>query len=679
MTVGASVWIPAKKGPACCQLWLHKLVLSEAQAGTLVLTDRYLMQTLNPSMTDSVRASVRFPMAAVALAVLAFTSLTSAKEVNMGTTVVTATRSEAKLDDALADVRVITAEQIRNAPGRSLAEVLQRFADVRMASNGGRGNTQSAYIRGSKQVVLLIDGVRYGSATMGTPTLEAIPLELIERIEVVHGPASALYGSDAIGGVIQVFTKQGKGAQKAFEPNASVTWGSGGYKAGDAGFVGAQSGWNYSLHAARVLDPGFSVTNAKLSAYRPDSDKFHQTSVAAALGYAFNADWRLDANFMHSEGEAEYDLDGVYTPLGFAVVDASYNAVEAETAQLKLTGVLSPIWKSSLSIARSQDKQSAHHSLLTVADSYTDLFGTQQQEYKWNHEVKTPLGLVVAGLERLEQKVSSSEAYDRDERSTNSLFAGINGSHARHSWQVNARRDKDSQYGGFHTWGLAYGYDIVDGLRAHASRASSLKAPTFNDLYYPYSGNPALQPETALNNELGLSWKTGGHQFKWVRFDNKVSNLIAWAPVDLSDMGGIWLPSNINSTRLKGWSLGYQGQWQQWSAAASYQRLDAHDQQSGQRMTDRMAKHQVTLSLDHQVGAWKLGSSAVHVGRRTDSSGSIQLPSYTTLDMSAEYQLAKDWAVQAHVANLTDKTYETAYGYNQRGRTGFVTLKWLPR
>lgn len=637
------------------------------------------MQIFNPSLADSVRASVRFPMAAVALAAMAYTTLASAQEAKLGTTVVTATRSETKLDETLADVRVITEAQIRNAPGRSLAEVLQRFADVRMASNGGRGNTQSAYIRGSKQVVLLIDGVRYGSATMGVPTLESIPLELIERIEVVHGPASALYGSDAIGGVIQVFTKQGKGAQKAFAPNASVTWGSAGYKAGDAGFVGAQNGWNYSLHAARVIDPGFSVTNAKLSAYRPDSDKFQQSSVTAALGYAFNANWRLDANLMRSEGESEYDLDTVYMPSGSAVVDASYNAIVADTAQLKLSGVLSPIWSSHLSVARSQDKQSAHHTLQGRSDTYSDLFNTQQQTYQWNQEVKTPLGLVVAGLERLEQKVQSSESYDRDTRSTNSLFAGINGSHQQHSWQVNARRDKDSQYGGFNTWGLAYGYDIVDGLRAHASRASSLKAPTFNDLYYPYSGNPDLKPESALNNELGLSWKTGAHHFKWVHFDNKVSNLIAWAPVDASDPGGFWLPSNINSTRLKGWSLGYQGQWQQWGAAASYQRLDAYDQQTGKRMTDRMAKHQLTLSLDHQVGAWKLASSAVHVGRRTDNSGAIPLPSYTTLDASVEYQWAKDWAVQARLANLTDKAYETAYGYNQRGRTGFVTVKWLPR
>ena len=630
-------------------------------------------------MAGGVRASAGFPVAAVALAALTHVSMAAAQEARLDTTVVTATRSATRLDETLADVRVISSEQIRQVPGRSLAEVLQRFADVRMASNGGRGNTQSAYIRGSKQVVLLIDGVRYGSATMGVPTLESIPLELIERIEVVHGPASALYGSDAIGGVIQVFTKQGLGVSKPFIPTASVTWGSAGYKAGEVGFTGAQEGWNYSLHAARVLDPGFSVSNSKLSAYHPDRDKFHQTSVSAALGYAFNRDWRLDLNLMNSEGETEYDLDSVYTSSGYALVDASTNAIRARTAQIKLSGALSPIWRSSVSVARSQDRQSAFHTLQGTPAVYSDLFNTRQQEFKWEHEVRTPLGLVVAGLERLEQKVQSSEVYDRDTRSTNSLFAGINGSHAQHSWQVNARRDRDSQYGGFNTWGVSYGYEVIDGLRAHASRARSLKAPTFNDLYYPYSGNPLLKPESALSNELGLTWKRGAHQVKGVFFDNKVRNLIAWAPVDPSNPGGFWLPGNINSTRLKGWSLGYDVQWQHWNLAASYQRLDAHDLQSGLRMTDRMAQHQFTLGLDHQIGAWSWGGSAIHVGRRTDASGTQQLPRYTTLDLHAQYQWSRDWSVQTRVVNLTDRDYETAYGYNQRGRTGFVTLKWTPQ
>lgn len=277
----------------------------------------FVMSNLNsyPTGRVAVRLSVHFPLAIIAGAVLGVCasaahaqqsakSATASDAPLMEQVVVTATRTQTKLDETLADVRVITQEQISNSAGRSLAEVLQRFAGVQMSSNGGRGNVQGIHIRGSKQVILLVDGVRFGSATAGDISLQQLPLENIERIEVVHGPASALYGSDAIGGVIQIFTKQGKGASKPFMPYGSATWGSAGYKEANGGFSGAQSGWNYSLNVARVLDPGFSATNSKSGQFHPDVDKFNQTSVSAALGYAFNADWRVDGNLMRTDSFA---------------------------------------------------------------------------------------------------------------------------------------------------------------------------------------------------------------------------------------------------------------------------------------------------------------------------------------------------------------------------------------
>lgn len=628
--------------------------------------------------TQGTRWAAHAPLAAVALAVftLAEGSAAAAPASQLPETVVTATRSSTKLDETLADVRVISAEQIEQSSGRSLAEVLQRFAGAQMSSNGGRGNTQSVYLRGSNKVILLIDGVRYGSATVGTPTLESLPLEAIERIEVVHGPASALYGSDAIGGVIQIFTKQGKGVQQAFAPHAALTWGRAGYKKAEGGFAGAQHGWNYSVNVARVIEPGFSATNAKSADYRPDRDKFNQSSISAALGYAFNADWRLDANLMRADSRSEFDQDQWYQPDGsVALVDGSYSKLRASTAQLKLSGKLLEHWRSSVSIARSNDEQRSHHQLRGSTQRYQDLFQTEQTEYKWDNELRTALGVVVAGLERLEQKVSSSEQYDRRERSTNAAYVGLNGSHGPHSWQVNLRRDDNSQFGGYNTWGIGYGYEIVSGLRARVARASSMKAPTFNDLYYPYSGNPKLRPESALGNEIGLDWELGRHVFKLTGFDNQISNLIAWAPEDVNDPWSLWFPFNINQARSKGWSLAYQTRWDGWDFSARYEHLDLHDG-TGLRLTDRMPEHQIALALDKRIGAWTLGASALHVGKRTDWQGTMHLGSYTTVDAHVHYQWSKQLALQARVINLTDKRYETAYGYNQRGRAGYVTLKW---
>ncbi|MEG2049929.1 MAG: TonB-dependent receptor plug domain-containing protein, partial [Comamonas sp.] len=203
-------------------------------------------------------------MAAAALSACALTAQAQT-ESRMAETVVTATRTESRVDETLADVAVITSAQIETmAPARSAAELLQRLAGgVQLSSNGGRGATQSVFLRGaaSTQTLLLIDGVRYGSATSAAPVLENLPLELIDRIEVVKGPASALYGSEAIGGVIQVFTKRGTDAGKPFVGNASVTVGENGYKSGSAGLRGAQGGFDYQIGVNRLVDHGFSATN----------------------------------------------------------------------------------------------------------------------------------------------------------------------------------------------------------------------------------------------------------------------------------------------------------------------------------------------------------------------------------------------------------------------------------
>ena len=657
-----------KRSGAC--LLKQVLVLSEAQAGTPVLTVLHSMQILKFSFAEGegVRASARFPLAAVALAAATLTQAVWAQEAKLATTVVTATRAETKLDETLADVRVITQAQISSSAGRSLAEVLQRFGGVQMASNGGRGNTQNISIRGSKQVILLVDGTRFGSVTDGSPSLASLPLETIERIEVVHGPASALYGSDAIGGVIQIFTKQGKGSKQAFAPYASVTAGKAGYQDANAGFAGAQRGWNYSLNVARVVDPGFSSTHARASAFNADEDKYNQTAVSGALGYAFNADWRVDANWMLADSFGEFDNG--------ATKDSWVDA-DAGARQVKLSGKITPQWSSSLSASSSSDKQRTSDRVVATGRVSDSLYQTKQQEYQWANEIQTGWGLVIAGVDRLEQKVVSSTAYDHTQRDTTAVYVGLNGSHGAHSWQVNARSDDNSQFGTFKTWGLSYGYEVLPHLRAHISRGKSMNAPTFNQLYWPADpvwgggGNPNLLPEEGRNTEVGLNWSVAQHTFKLAHFDNKVSNLIVWGST----------VENMDRARMKGWSLGYNTEIAGWQLAATYEHLDAQDSH-GERITRRMPEHQATLALDKTWGAWKFGANALYVGKRTDSVygvGTVDLKAYTTVDAYAEYQFAKDWAVQARVANLSDKQYETAYGYNQRGRAGFVTLKWTPR
>lgn len=589
----------------------------------------------------------------------------------MAETVVTATRSSVAVDDALADVSVISAKQIEAmAPARSAAELLQRLGGgIQMTGNGGRGAAQSVFLRGtaSTQSLLLIDGVRYGSATMAAPVLDNLPLEMIERIEVVKGPASAIYGSEAIGGVIQIFTKRGKDADKPFLGNGSVTVGENGYKAASAGMRGAQGGFDYQLSVNRLVDHGFSGTNAKagLYTYNPDRDGFAQTSANLGLGYALNQDWRIDSNFLQSDGRIHTDSGLGSNP---------YAELKTRVAKLKLSGKVQPNWTTTVSVGQSRDEQKNFGS--PYGNSF---FNTTQLEYKWDNEIATRLGTVLVGAERLEQKVDVSSDYAMTRRNINAVFLGLNGSAGNHSWQGNVRHDDNSQFGGMTTYGLSYGYELTKGLRAYASHGKSMRAPSFNDLYYVdafypmYNGNANLRPEEGKNNEIGLQWSRGVQRAKLLHFDNKVSNLIAFGSTGMTNLTG--------QTRLKGWSLEYGINVDGWNASMNYDYLDA--KQADGKPLIRRAKNQLALNLDKRVGDWKLGGSLLHASSRKDTDYNtyftVTLPAYTTVDLYAEYRINPEWSLQARVANVGNKHYESVYGFNQLGRAGYLTLKWAMR
>ena len=626
------------------------------------------MQNLNFSCASpaGARLPVHFSLAAIACAV--FTHTAMAQEAALQETVVTATRTESRLDATLADVTVITRAQLDAVgPGRSVAEVLQRLAGVQLSSNGGRGQAQSIFLRGagSNHSLLLVDGVRYGSANTAAPVLANLPLELIERIEVVKGPASALYGSEAVGGVIQVFTKRGQGTGKPLLGNAEITLGDYGHKSGAVGLRGEQNGFDYQLNLSRVTEHGISATNANDGGYDPDRDAFDQTAAQVAVGYAFNADWRVQAQWMQSRGTVFLDSG-----------PGSHDDLRTEVGRVQLQGQVLPRWRSTVSVGESTDKQ------IGLQQAWGDYhFTTRQTEYKWDNTIATPLGMVLAGVERLEQKVDTSNHYAVNKRTVDAVFAGLNGSVGRHSWQVNVRNDDNSQFGDFTTYGLSYGLELVPGLRAYAAHGKSMRAPSFNDLYYvsawgpQYSGNPNLQPEKGKNNEIGLQWSQGPHSAKLLHFDNKIQDLIASGTTSMTNVAG--------TTRLKGWTVEYGFAYQGWAVAAAYDYLDAK-QADGQTPV-RRAKHQASLTVDKQLGAWRLGTSLLHVGSRKDTDFKpwpavpVTLPAYTTADVYAQYQFTPEWSLQARIANLGNVRYETAYGYNQLGRAGYLTLKWAMR
>jgi vitamin B12 transporter len=650
MEVVSPARIPANKVAArfkMCSRYAH--VLSGTTAKGFNIGISHLMKTRISSLRLGALPLALASAFSVSPSVFAQTQTTpQLKEV-----VVTASRIETRTDDLVSDVAVIDRTAIETSSGRTLTEVLARNAGIQTFSNGGLGKNSGVYTRGTetRHTILLIDGVRYGSATTGAPSWDNIPLDMIERIEVLKGPASALYGSEAVGGVVQVFTRKGV---KGFMPYASLSLGSNSFVQASAGLSGGDGKLSYTLGVQKTNDKGFSTTNSKVAFgnHNADRDAFKQDAVNASVAYQITPDWRLDAGLLYADGVSHYD-DG---PTG-----DTRTAVRSQTLRAGIEGKVLPSWKTQFRVSQAIDNANDIESVF-----FPSKFNTKQDQISWQNDIDTPIGVALVGVERLTQKVDSSTAYDVTQRTVSSYFAGLNGASGSHSWQANLRRDSNSQFGDSITWFAGYGYKINPAWRVNASYGTSFVAPSFNQLYYPSYGTPGLQPEKGRNLDLGVTYSENGQTVKLVHFDNKIQGFIT----------GSTKAESIPRARIKGWSLGYAGAFGPFNLRATVDALDPRNELTG-KLLQRRARNQVTLGADYTTGAWTFGGSLLNVGSRfDDTKNAVALNSYTTMDVFVNYAISKDLSLQAKVNNLANKSYETSYGFNQPGRSVFVTLRY---
>lgn len=604
--------------------------------------------------------TIRVPLqlrrnAVVMAASLAALPVSFAQTASLAETVVTASRTETRTDELVSEVQVIDRAAIEASTSRTLAELLAREANVQFASNGGLGQLSGVFIRGTqtRHTILLVDGVRLGSATAGLPIWETLPLELIDRIEVLKGPGSALYGSDGVGGVVQVFTRK---AKEGFHPHASAGVGSNGHAQASAGASGGEGAWRYAFGAQRVVERGFNATtpNAPYGNYNPDRDPFRQNAFNGSLRYQVDRNWQVDGSVLVSDAIAHFD-DGPGR-------DAR-GTLRAFIGQVGLSGQVRPDWKTELRVSEGVDTNRP------IEAQYMDLYKTAQTQASWLNTVNTRVGAVLAGFEQRVQKVTSDTAYDVTQRTIDSAFVGLNGERGGHSWQLNVRHDRNTQFGRADTGFAGYGLRLSPAWRVHASYGTSYVMPSFNDLYYTGWNNPLLQPERGNNRDVGVAWTQGVHEVTLVHFDNRIRGFITSGTT----------PENLPLTRIEGWNLGYSGKVDRLALRVSYEALDPRNLQTG-KLLNRRARHQATAGADWNQGAWRFGTSVLHVGDRFDDTANTKpLAAYTVVDVHATWQFARDTSVQLKLANLTDKQYETAYGYNQPGRGAYLTLRWQPK
>lgn len=589
-------------------------------------------------------------------------------------TVVTATRTAQPLSDLVADVSIVDRAMIERSGATGVADVLARLPGIEISRNGGIASVTNVFLRGGngQHTAVYLDGVRLDAQSgSGGVAWDSIPLAQIDRIEVLRGPAAAVYGSDAINGVIQLFTRKGEG-QAA--PYIGVGVGSHGLRkveAGVSGATGSDGAFDYSLGLSHETSNGFNTQPLRLrkpadGVRDPDQDGYTSTSANARLGLQVNRAHRLDATLLASDTESQYDAF-TYKPAS-PVDDISRNKLR--TLGLNWSAQWTEAYSTRLSVTDSQSRYETTPSLYLTT---TNLRGVLLQ-----NELRVGPHLLTAALERREDELDNTSVGPTRTRTQNAVALGYGFSKAQHTVQLNVRHDDDSGFGGKSTGSAAYGYAITPKLRMTASAGTAFRAPTLYQRFSEY-GVSSLQPETSRNVEAGLRYTDGASSLGLVAYRNRLRNLITY----VNGPGACASPYGCYDSVAR---AGYEGITVSGNHAlggvnlrASADFQNPRDLDSGKQLA-RRARHHATLGADTQLAGWRLGAEVQASGKRFDTvANTTELGGYALVNLSASTRLARDWTLLARVDNLGDKDYQTARTYATEGRTFYLGLKWTPQ
>lgn len=606
--------------------------------------------------------NLRAPMAALPLAILA--TLSHAQTSSVGTlkeVVVTATRVEQPITDVVADVTIIDRSVIDRSGASGLADVLARVPGISFARNGGPASTTSVYVRGaeSRFTAVYVDGVRVDSQSTGGASWNAIPVSQIDRIEIVRGPAAAVYGSDALGGVIQIFTRKG---EAGFSPVIEFGAGSHGTLKLDTSLSGAKGAFDYSLGFSRETSDGF---NAQPLA-NPDKDGYRNSAVSARVGWQVDRAHRLEATLLDSDVDGQYDA---FTP-----GRDDWGRQHLQALGLKWNARWSDVYSTQVVMSRGEDRYE------TSPTPY--LTHTQVTSYLWQNDWKLGNQQVSATLERREDRLeNASTAPVMSNRSQNALALGYGLRSGAHTLQLNIRHDADSEFGGHSTGAAAYAFEFLPQWRATASAGTAFRSPTLFQRFSIY-GVPTLQPESSRNVELGVKHQAPGRSFSAVVYRNKVRNLITYVSGAGSCANGVGTYAgcygNTGSARYEGVTLAVSTRWANVAVGASLDLQRPENLETGKRLA-RRPDQMATFTADSRLGGWTLGGEMQLVGKRyNDAANKQRLAGYGLLNVSASTSLTPEWTFVGRVDNVGDRDYETALGYAVSGRSFYAGLKWAP-
>ena len=616
-------------------------------------------------------SALRWAACSVALFSASFSVLsqtsTENQNLSLPDVIVSATRIAQPLAQAIADVTVIDRAEIERSGSAALGDVLARLPGFEIVRNGGPASTTSIFLRGAETrfTAVYIDGVRIDSQSTGGATWQAIPLSQIDRIEVVRGAVGAVYGSDAIAGAIQIFTRRGEVGVHPYVGLGIGTYAT--YKV-EAGVSGADASWNYAFGIARDSSEGFNARTTTTA--NPDKDGFTAESASARLGFKVNAEHRLDASFMSNQQRGQYDSSPVLDDLTIQ---------KLQTASLRWQAQWSPQYRSTVSVGTSLDRYE------TTPSVY--LTDTNLNSFYWQNEYRLGTSLFSAALERRDDSLSNASTTPKDtSHFQNALALGYNWVEGAQSLQLNVRHDEDSAFGGQNTGSLGYGYAISTQWRLTGTLGNAFRAPTLFQRFSIY-GSSNLQAETSQNVEAGLRYSNDEGSWGITAYSNEVSNLIVYdgsVPENSCAArkknakgvldGGCY--RNIAKARYEGVTISATREFGSVSARASLDFQNPRDVSTGNLLARRARQHAV-VAIEVPWSGWVVGSELQLSSMRYDNAANTaELAAYGLLNLYAQTKIGKDLTALLRLDNANDAQYQLANGYATAGRSWYAGLKW---
>ncbi len=589
----------------------------------------------------------------------------SAETEDQLTIIITGSRTAQTVDETLAPVTIIDRKQIEERPNASVTDLLRLTPGLTVVSNGGRGAQTSIFMRGteSDHTLILIDGVRVGSATTGTTALQDIPTDQIERIEIVRGPRSSLYGSEAIGGVIQLFTRRPDGDKT--RANFSVSGGSHSSAGITAGLSGRKDSAWYSANVSSFKTDGFNACNGKpfpdgggCFTDEPDDDGYKNDSITLAGGVQMGSRVNASFNALHIDSEVEFDSS-------FENERESINQVLGA----KLEIAASDIWSMDLLAAKTKD-----HSDNFLDSTYSSSFNTDRNQFTFQNDFLTGQnGVTTLGLDYYDDEVSGTTDYAVDSRDNVGLFGQYLGNVGTTDVQLSLRGDDNEQFGSQTTGGVSVGREFSGNMRWTASYGSAFKAPTFNELYFPGFGNPNLSAETSDSVDLGLSGRDRNVNYSANIFVTNIDDLIAFDAVANR-------PVNIGEAQITGLELIVGTLVAGWNINAAYTGLSPENKSGGFNDGNNLARrpeNSFDMNFGRDFGKFSTLFDVHAQGHSYDDlANTVRLAGFTTFDLNLGYAVTQSWRLNLALNNILDKEYETARYFNQDGFNTLLTLRY---